>query len=202
MDPNDNNSKTDSTGPTKTSYQRKLDEYLRKEIKNPLESTPLSDQEKKDFIHRKLVTEEYRPAYIPTRQSIPMTQRAATVWNLSMKYFYGRKFKQFYYESAPLIAFSIISVLIGWKMQDELDKIRRKVVVNKSLREEDVERENRFLQAQLSDDKDFSNVPILDVEPGYRYSFGKLTFLGIRSPAGMRRTTKNRTCLSMMGLMM
>lgn len=85
------------------------------------------------------------------------------------KYLTSQGFKKFRYESLPLICFCTQSCVIAWKMQDEQDKIRRKIVVNKSQKEEDVERENKYQLAHLSEDHDFSNIPILDVEPGYKY---------------------------------
>lgn len=59
---NDNGSAQNKS--QKTVYEKKLDDYLKRDVKNPLENKPMSDQEKKDFIHRKLVSEHYQPPYV------------------------------------------------------------------------------------------------------------------------------------------
>lgn len=110
-----------------------------------------------------------QPDYRRNEESeITFRQLMQRINNKMMYYLRSREFKKFKYESLPLVLFSFFSIYIGHTMQSQQDDIKRRVVVNKSMREEDVERENKYLEAAQKNDG-YENIPIQDVEPGYRY---------------------------------
>lgn len=137
---NDNNSGgIDGKGSErkKSAYEKKIDDFLKQNkndntYKNKVD--PLTEEQKKEFLHRKLIQEPYKSPYIDYDSNENITFRALlkSGYQKARKYTLSNSFRKFRFESLPIMVFSVFSCYVGWKMQDDLDSLRRKVVVNKS----------------------------------------------------------------------
>lgn len=79
-------------------------------------------------------------------------------WRLKMLRFKG--LKRFTFETLPLVVFATFAIVVGWKMEDRLDQMKRRVVRTKTMREEENERENKMISGALSGEQRYDDVPI------------------------------------------
>ena len=153
--------KNDKEGMEKFSPEARIEEYLKK---------PMDTDSVRREAERGLGVEESKR--IAREQ---MTKKASlwdrTRWERAKeslaRHFYwrvgmARKLggRKFLYETLPLVVFSSFAVYIAWQMEDRLDRLKRKVVRVKTLREEESERENRELGGALSGNQSFEDMPI------------------------------------------
>jgi ABC-type Zn2+ transport system substrate-binding protein/surface adhesin len=74
-------------------------------------------------------------------------------------------------ENFPLAVFLSFSVFILWKMEAQLDVMRKKVIVQKSIKQMEIEKENELIERALRDNKFEDNIQIQEVEKQNKYKF-------------------------------
>ena len=118
---------------------------IKKFLKNKDEINIIKDKKKtEEFIKRKLV-EEPKDYF---KKKLTFSQRFSNILiNTKKRLFFFRtsQFKKFRIESFPIYAFTIFSCYIMWKMTEDYDNMQRKNLVNKSLKQIEIEREENVL---------------------------------------------------------
>eukprot|EP01016_Furgasonia_blochmanni_P050665 TRINITY_DN7861_c0_g2_i1.p1 TRINITY_DN7861_c0_g2~~TRINITY_DN7861_c0_g2_i1.p1 ORF type:complete len:265 (+),score=37.84 TRINITY_DN7861_c0_g2_i1:110-904(+) len=99
-----------------------------------------------------------------------MTLRFRNMANYYMTY-KKRSIRRFTMEFLPLIGFISFSCYILWKMEDQYDRMRRKVLSTKSFKEIEIERENELIRRQLQENRFEENVPIQEITDNVKYKF-------------------------------
>jgi len=135
--------------------------------------TPTTPGDHKDFIRKKL-TEEPK-LHLNIAKNFNFKQMFQTVYSKvysKVFFFRSKMFKKWTRETLPIGAFITFSCFILWKMEEQLDRMRRKVITTKSLKQLEIEKENELLDKSLHDDKLLGgDVQISDYEPNIKYKF-------------------------------
>jgi hypothetical protein len=126
MDPKDNN-------------ESKIKSFLRRKDDIKLEeiSTKTDISDNKQFIRQKLTENPPEP-----KMEIDYQELLKAGYRRYLRFFATFKTRQFK-DNLPLALFLGFSLYILWKMEDQLDGMRRKVIVQKSIKEMEVEKENQ-----------------------------------------------------------
>lgn len=148
---------------------KKIKSFLRKDtgsIKAEDIEKKKDVSENKEFIRKKLLED---PA-AGFNQSLFSFEAMKNRYVFLKEYWQRRKKtrNRFAKESLPVIAFVSFSCIVLWKMESQLDNMRRKVLSTKTLKEAEIERENEEIAAAL-DGKPLKFVPIKDYVPKNKY---------------------------------
>lgn len=145
---------------SKFTPQARIDEFLRKPLdKDAIRDGSQLDMQESKRLAREIITGR-RGWWFNRWETFKDKVRRQFAFKLKLMKIAGTR--RFLYESGPLILFSVFAIYISWQMEDRLDQMKRKVVRVKTLREEETERENQYLQNALEGraSNDFEDKPI------------------------------------------
>jgi hypothetical protein len=141
--------------------EARIDDFLKKPLKKTIKKTPLSEQEKEEFLKR-VYTEE--PSFTDRRQIESLWDSVKRQYYWRKRLLHSKRFKKFRYESLPVMLFCGAACYLTFLMQKDYDEMQRKVIRVKSMRQEEIERENELLSGALSGKQQYVTKPI--AEPG------------------------------------
>ena len=125
----------------------KIKEFLKQKNDNidlsKLEETK-TPRDYNEFIRRKLTDDPKKPM----KFNFNFDFKARYVNFIKFKNFQQKRILKFTKETLPIMLFISFSCYIIWKMEDQLDGMRRKVIRSKSIKQLEVERENEVKSNQ------------------------------------------------------
>lgn len=147
--------------------ESRIDDFLKKPLKKTdPKSFAYTQEQKKEFL-RKVYTQE--PSFASRNQMATMFDYVKRQYYWRKRLLLSNRAKKFSYESLPLIIFSAVSCYVTFLMQYEVDEMQRKVFRVKSMRQEEVERENELLSGALSGKVKYVQRPISDTSTRNKY---------------------------------
>ncbi len=126
----------------------KIKSFLRRKDGVKLEdfeksSTPSNNEE---FIKKKLTEQPARSSFGQSNEGPKLTFSQKFERFQSFFTFYKRRnFK----DTFPIVAFVTFSCFVIWKMEAQLDKMRNKVYVQKTIKQQEIEKENEVLKLEI-----------------------------------------------------
>ncbi|EAS07420.1 hypothetical protein TTHERM_00571560 (macronuclear) [Tetrahymena thermophila SB210] len=133
-------------------HEEKIKQYLKKNIKVDVDKQ-LSQEQKEEFVRRKLFTEQ---TYQHNFQQKTLFQMIKDKVMQGYGYFQTRRFRMFMKETFPFLAFVSFSTYIIYKMENQFDKMNQSVFKVKTLKEQEIEKENEYIAKALRGEP-FSN---------------------------------------------
>eukprot|EP01017_Pseudomicrothorax_dubius_P007442 TRINITY_DN12309_c0_g4_i1.p1 TRINITY_DN12309_c0_g4~~TRINITY_DN12309_c0_g4_i1.p1 ORF type:complete len:207 (-),score=78.74 TRINITY_DN12309_c0_g4_i1:103-723(-) len=128
------------------------------DIKNPLaEEKPISPEEAKEFVRRKLLEQPTEAKYIGMQLREKIKYKILDIPRY-FSFLKTRRFKKVFYELFPVGAFLFFSCYIIWKMEKQFDQMKVKVQSTRSIKEIEIQKENeeiqRYLRGQTAEDEE------------------------------------------------
>ncbi|KAL4510706.1 hypothetical protein ABPG72_004860 [Tetrahymena utriculariae] len=133
-------------------HEEKIKQYLKKNIKVDVDKQ-LTQEQKEEFVRRKLFTEQ---TFQHNFQQKTFFQKVRERIAAGYGYFQTRKFRMFMKETFPFLAFVSFSTYIIYKMENQFDKMNQSVFRVKTLKEQEIEKENEYIAKALRGEP-FSN---------------------------------------------
>ena len=99
-----------------------------------------------EFINQKLTEAPKEPLFAQSHDRPTMTiAERINKAKMSMNFYRRRVFK----DNAPMCLFVTFSIFVLWKMEQQLDGMRRKVLVQKTIKQQEIEKENEVFFPRL-----------------------------------------------------
>jgi hypothetical protein len=152
--------------------EKRIDDFLKKPLdKDKVRSDVTLTQEESKQLAREQVLRKQSVFTGNQWESFKDKVKRNIIWRLGLtkRLKMGKRFR---FETLPLLLFGSVAIYVSWKMEDRLDQMKRKVVVSKTLREEEAERENKLIAGALSGEQQFEDRPISSRDDkNYKYRF-------------------------------